>query len=173
MPTMLIDQFGQYYDTDNPLAIRQRGVGLVAKSLVVPGAVPSAAYQSGDAVGTLMTFAFDTQPWSGTLVAARLLDMDKELLAADLVLFSAQFTATADNGVFDPTDVDVDSILPPISLSGGDFMGFNDWGVGWRTNLGIPLVLPSGILWAQMVTRGAPNLTAATDYRWTIYAYPD
>lgn len=150
-------------------------VTVVGRTVMVaatpPGVVPSAAYTSGDAIGGLL--AFEMGGSSGIIQTVVLIDLDKEALSVDLVLFDQPFTPSVDNAVFDPPDADADKCIGHISI--GSFSSFNDWAVGTAAGVGLAFALPPGQtqFWAQLVARGAQNLSSALDYRVKVVALVD
>ena len=125
----------------------------------IPGVVPSVAYASGDAVGTKFTLEV---PIRGTIDQAILIDQDKEQILLCLYLFNGDFDGGTDNSAFDMTDGNATRLLAVIPM--GMFYATSDNAVGFVSDLGIVYLAPQGLLYIQAVTRGVPNLTAATDY---------
>lgn len=121
----------------------------------VPGIGAAAAYASGDAFGTV--FAINV-PKSGIIQAARMIDKDDEGITTEVWMFKDKFTATADNGAFAPTDADLSNLECVISISTFYDASSNRFGVA--EDLGISYAAPSGLLYCQCVTRGAPNIAA-------------
>ena len=124
--------------------------------VTVPGIGTGAAYASGDALGT--RFSFEV-PLFGIIETAVLLDKDDEGIETDLVLFSDDFVDTADNSPFDVSDSDLQRFVSTITF--GSFKNFASNQVSVAAALGIAYVTPSRRLWAQLVTRGTPNIAAA------------
>ena len=126
--------------------------------IVVPGIVAGVAYVSGDAMGT--KFLIPLGCAEGLLQAVSVIDLDSEQIAFDALLFSADFTATADNAAFDLDDSQYSNFLGVWTIPGAAFVAFSDNAVATVTDYGLPVRAP---LRCQLVTRGVPNYTAATD----------
>ena len=122
----------------------------------VPGIGTAAAYASGDAFGTMLTFDV---PKQGTISNVIFLDYDDEGISKDLVLFNGRFTHGTDNS--------------PMSIAAGDLrkcvgVAFIDtWSdlIDNRVGQALPALsysAPQGKLFAQLVTRGADNIAAGS-----------
>lgn len=123
----------------------------------IPGIVTGIAYASGDAFGA--KFTIDV-PHSGVIHTALMLDKDDEGLETELVLFRGDFVATADNSAFAVTDADLQDFVGTISFT--VFKNFDANQVCTVSALGLAYKAPQGKLWIQAVTRGAPNIAAAS-----------
>jgi hypothetical protein len=132
---------GRVYETD-----RQR----------VPGVGTGAAYLSGDAFGTMITFQV---PLFGTISNVVFLDHDDEGLTKELVLFNRPFTATADNAAFAVSDGDLSYALDVVLIN--TFYDFTNNQMGSGTPA-LSYVAPLGRLYGQLVTRGADNIAAGS-----------
>lgn len=135
---------------------------IVSDQYLVTSAVPTlgaAAYSANDAVGGKMTFenAVFTGKSNGVIEAVTLYDLAKQGIALDLVLFSADFTATADNDAFDPSDADLANYLGHINVVSGSYAAFSDNSVATVQNLRIPFSISGTSLYGQIVTRGTPT----------------
>ena len=145
-------------------------VRLVNKTLVVatrvadspyvqiPGIGKAAAYAAGDAFGGKSTFDV---PKSGIIEAVVMLDLDDEGIETELWLFGRDFDATADNSAFAPTDMDLRKLVAVISIT--NFANASSNQVGINNGLSLPYAAPTGKLYCQCVTRGAPNIAADND----------
>ena len=119
--------------------------------MVVPGIGTGLAYASGDAFGGKLVFHV---PSEGTISNVTFLDYDDEGIVKELVLFDRDFTATADNAAM---DVSVRNSLGVVPINeffdlGGDRIGQGTPALGY--------VVPDGMLYGQLVTRGADNIAA-------------
>ena len=135
--------------------VRVGGKTVKTPLLVVPGIVTGIAYTAGDAFGDKFEIPV---PLSGIIHTAVFLDKDDEGLETDVVLFTGDFTATADNAAFTVADADFHNFLSTITFAA--FKNFAVNQVSSAAALGIAYVAPQGKLWAQMVARGAPNIAA-------------
>ena len=122
----------------------------------VPGITAAAAHAAGDALGD--KFTFDV-PISGTITVAVLLDKDDEGIELDLVLFTNDFTATADDSAFAISDVDLENFLTTITFA--TFKNYANNQTSAAAALGLDYLAPKRKLWAQVVTRGASTIAAA------------
>ena len=120
----------------------------------VPGIVVANAYAAADAMGT--KFAVKV-PKEGTIATVVWHDYDDEGLPKELVLFSSDFTGSADNAVFAPSDLDLLKCVGVISI--GTFYNFSVNQVGVATPA-LYYIAPAGVLYGQVVTRGADNIAA-------------
>ena len=121
----------------------------------IPGIGTAAAYAAGDAFGA--KFTFDV-PRGGVIEAAIMLDLDDEGIETELWLFDQDFTATADNSAFAPTDMDLLKLVAVISIT--NFADAANNRVGINNGMGLPYAAPTGKLYCQCVTRGAPTIAA-------------
>ena len=124
------------------------------RKIQVPGIGITVAYTSGDAFGSKFSIKV---PKQGTISDAVFLDYDDEGLAKEIVLFSKDFTDTADNSAFDVSDRDLANCVGIISLT--TFYNYTSNQVGMATPA-LGYVAPKGVLWGQFVTRGADNIAA-------------
>ncbi|HHT9130882.1 MAG TPA: hypothetical protein ACFYED_00145 [Candidatus Tripitaka californicus] len=96
-------------------------------------------------------------PSVGTIATVLFFDYDKEGLPKELVLFARNFTPTADNGAFDPSDADLTYCVGVVSDF--TFYSYNSNQIG----IALPAlyyVAQLGLLYGQWVTRGADNIAA-------------
>ena len=122
----------------------------------IPGIGTGAAYATADAFGIRFSIVV---PVEGTIAQVTFLDFDDEGLNKELVLFSREFTATADNSAFAPSDADLEFCLGVISIDTWYNYSSNQVGIA------IPAfhyTAPSGTLYGQFVTRGADNIAAGS-----------
>ena len=159
---------------DNPLPIDivslPEGQAFDTDYVTVPGIVAGAAYASGDAMGTRFQVAV---PKAGYITTVLTLDLDKEQLDFDLLLFKQAFAPTADNSAMDLADGEHHRFAGHISVLSTHFAALNDSAVA-TTRLAPPLhySAPNGYLWIQLTTRGAQNFTAADDLRLALRIQP-
>lgn len=136
--------------------------------------VDTAAYATGDLIGTKMTFDIsglrDAQ--AIYLQSVQIRDQAKQSAAMDLVLFSADPAATTftDNAQFDIADADMDKIATIVAAS--SFYSFNDNGIARAENLARalnPNLIASSVkLYGALVSRGTPTFVASTDVNVTL-----
>lgn len=123
----------------------------------VPGVGAGAAYAAGDAFGTM--FSFFVPVTGATISEVTFLDYDDEGLRKDFVLFEKEFTGTADNAAFNPSDADLRSALGVVSVDVWYNFSANQIGVA---NPAKPISSPRGQVWCQIVTQGADNIAAGS-----------
>tara|TARA_Y100000034_G_C6727583_1_gene322167 strand:+ start:216 stop:722 length:507 start_codon:yes stop_codon:yes gene_type:complete len=130
--------------------------GKVFKSALIPipGIGAGAGYAAGDAFGTKFIIHV---PKEGTISNVVFLDHDDEGIQKELILFSEDFTATADNSAFAVSDDDIRSLVGVVDISW--YINYNANQVGQGTPA-LSYVAPEGRLYAQLVTRGADNIAA-------------
>lgn len=121
--------------------------------LTVPGIPGGILYTTGDALGA--KFEIDV-PISGIIHGAMFVDRDDEGIETDLVLFTGDFTATADNLEFTVSDADFAAFLSTITFS--TFKNFALNQVSSAAAIGLAYIAPQRKLWAQLVTRGGPTI---------------
>lgn len=129
--------------------------------------ITAGAYAAGDAVGGKLEFTVANNGANrGVVVSATLIDKAKQNIEADLFLFSADFTPTADNDPFDPSDADLLNCIGVIKFASGDYFSANDNSVAF-VNKTLPFTLtpPGVILYGQLVTRGAPTYASTSDIK--------
>ena len=118
----------------------------------VPGIATAAAYASGDAFGTMLTFDV---PKEGTISNVVFLDYDDEGISKDLILFNGRFTHTADNAAMAISTGDLRKAIGVAFIDTWSDLTAN------RIGLAVPALsynAPQGKLFAQLVTRGADNI---------------
>lgn len=143
--------------------------GQVGGHETVIGVIPTitaGAYIAKDAVGGRLDFsgAARLNKGSGIIQSVTLVDLDSEAAELVLVLFDRPFTATADNGPFDPSDADLLYCVGKITIAASDYTAFNDNSVAQVRNLGIPFVCGlDDTLYGQLMCTGTPTYTATSD----------
>lgn len=113
-------------------------------------------YTTGDAFGGKFEIPV---PLSGEIRTAVFLDKDDEGLETDLVIFSRDFDATADNAAFAVSDGDLQNFVTTITFA--TFKNFANNQTSTVGSVGVAYVAPERKLYCQMVTRGGPTIAAA------------
>ncbi len=115
-------------------------------------------YTTGDQMGTEMVFALGdvTSNSTGYIVGARISDLEDEVTATDLLIFTAPATPAADNAAASFADADADRLVGAISVSTIQDLALNKIAVWDAPGNGMPFVAPTGRLYVNMVARGAP-----------------
>lgn len=126
--------------------------------VTIPGIGAGSAYAAADAFGT--KFNFDV-PKSGVIHSALFLDKDNEGKDTDLVLFNADFNATADNAAFTVSDIDFQACIGTITFSTWKAFAVNQ--MGTATAVGLAYIAPDRKIYCQAVARGAPNIAAGAE----------
>ena len=125
--------------------------------------IQAAAYAAGDAVGGKM--AFEVARAMGALVRITdivVLDKGDQSAALNLVLFDRDFTATADNDPFDPSDADMANIVAVLKVAGSDYVSFVDNAVATK-ELNTMCRPVGNTLYGQLVSGGTPTYASTSD----------
>ena len=140
------------------------------KKIVATPTLSLGAYADGDAVGGKLEFEDARTPYenSGDILSLTIKDNDSEKADFFLVLFDRDFTETADNAEFDPSDADLLNCIGVMELD--DYIEFknNSIGIYQEDHQHIHFVLQEGgtSLFGQLVADGStPTYTAVNDIR--------
>lgn len=129
--------------------------------------VTAGAYSADDAVGGKLTFT--GCPEDGLIHNAVLIDNSEQAVELDLVLFSEDFTAVADNAAFTVSDADAANIVTIINIPAANYKDIGGQKVAVVENKSIPFKLTEDTstkyarLYGQLITRGTPTYVATTD----------
>jgi hypothetical protein len=145
------------------------GVGMSGEFVVdtrqynvqVTPTVTAGAYSPGDAFGGKLTWTdvVDDEDGGGiTIDSLVVTDKGKQAPDLDLVLFNQDFSPTADNAPFAPSNEDLLNIVAVIPT--GDWALFANNAASTRHGIGANFVLIGSNLYGQLVTRTAPTPTA-------------
>lgn len=141
-------------------------MSIVQKTALQTPTITAGAYSIGDALGGKISFLVGSSSSgyeSAVVQSITLIDLAKQSADIDLVLFGADFTATADGDAFDPSDADLANCIGHISITADDYSLFNDNAVA--TLRGVGLVFQSGSLYGQLVLRSAPTYASTSDIK--------
>ena len=134
------------------------------KQIVQTPTITAGAYSSGDAVGGLLEFEDACSIYKNSTLLSLVIIVDDAKQAADLrlYLFNQEFTPTADNAAFDPSDADLQNCIAVILVD--DYFDANDNTVGVEA-VEIPITLEEGetSLWGQLVAAATPTYAATDD----------
>ena len=139
-----------------------------------------AAYASLDAVGGKLEFENVRTAFSnhGHVVRAMLSDKGKQNALLYLILFSEDFTATADNAAFTVTDADLLNVVGVIEFPVANYTSFADNSVCTTGFAGVVMDLPFSLaeggtsLFGQlMVKTSTPTYTSTSDLQITLHAH--
>ena len=122
----------------------------------IPGIGTGSAYASGDAFGTKFDFVVPTEGVFSTVV---FYDLDNEGIVKEIHLFDSDFTATADNSPFDPSDSDLQRSVGVINIATFYANANNQLAIATPA---LYYKAPQGKLWAQVVTRGVDNIASGS-----------
>ena len=122
-----------------------------------------AGFTINHALGT--RFTFENVPEYGYLQNGTLWDLDDEGLAVDLVIHNRAFTATANNTLYDVSDIENLSIVDVIRFSAGDFVDLVTSRVAFGRGRGHLYHAPEKRLYCQTIARGAVNIAAGAEPR--------
>lgn len=129
--------------------------------------ITAGAYSALDAVGGKLEFENVCTPYknTGTIIQAHIHDKAKQNALLYLVLFSEDFTATADNAAFDVTDADLLHVVGTIEFPVASYRSFNDNSfVEADTILDFELIEGGTSLFGQLyVVTSTPTYAATTD----------
>ena len=134
---------------------------------VVP-TITAGLYASGDALGGLLSFqrASLGPGRSGMIELLRVIDRAAQLAAMDLVLFTVDWPAVADNAVFDVDDVYMDHFVGAIPITGANYWNFADNATAVVYPVSLPFITEiDDTLYGQLVVRAAPTYAATNDLR--------
>ena len=123
--------------------------------------ISTSLYATGDALGAKASFP--NVPPHGTIMSIDVIDRDSENVNLDVVFFGRDFTGTADNAAFAPSDGALQDCVGSFLVD--TWKTFSTNSLGSESNIGLPYWAPGGVLYFQCVTRGAPTYTATDDVR--------
>lgn len=137
--------------------------------------ITAGAYSAGDAVGGLLTFDLSLNNFNeATIFTASLVDLGKQSVTINLILFTQTFAATANNAPFDPVDADMDNYLGSIQFAAGNYTAFNDSSACSVLAIGLAYYStdPLGRIYGQLhlPVGSAPTYTSTQDLIVTLYA---
>lgn len=142
----------------------------VIRISITPTISAAGIYAAGDALGGKLVFANAVLAAGGAGMITKivLVDEDQELAPIDLVFFDQDFTATADNALFDPSDADLANTLGYVDVAVTDYADFVDNSIACKTSgLRMPfefkLAAGETSLRGQGVVRSTPTYTATDD----------
>ena len=121
------------------------------------GAGGATQYADKDAIGT--TAISVRVPTFGVIETALFFDLDDEGLQVDLWLFTAQPSAQTDNSQFSLTDAEVQTVIDVIPFT--TFQDAKNGQVSIVRSIGTAYWAPSGTIYAQAQSRGAPTISTA------------
>lgn len=129
--------------------------------------VDTSIYASGDLIGTKMTFtpAVRQATRSGVITGVIIVDQSAQASDIDLVLFSANPSATTftDQAALDIADGDMAKIIAVIPFVAANRFAFADNGVKYAGSIMIPIKGTVNTIYGALVSRGTPTFAAATD----------
>jgi len=137
--------------------------------------ITAGAYAAGKAVGGKLTFANMAREAGGVVTLQSVTILDKAAQSAHLVLvlFDRDFTATADNAAFDPSDADLAHVVAIVPVFTSDYQEFADNAAATASNLGIVVTLNGTSLYGQMMCVGAPTYVSTSDLTVIVSGYQD
>ena len=148
-----------------------RKIGAYSTVLTATPAVDTSAYSAGDLIGTaeiafpLAVRSDGLKEASGIIQAVIITDLADQSASIDVYFFDRELTNTTftDNDAFDPSDIDLLTLIGVASLT--SHRSLNDNSNSQLLNIGLPFVLPatSAILYAVLVSRGTPTFATASD----------
>ena len=140
--------------------------------------ITAGAYASLDAVGSKMEFEDVRTPYSnhGHIKRAYLSDKGKQNALLYLILFSEDFTETADNAAFAVSDADLLNVVAVIEFSVANYASFNANSFCTTGFAGVAMDLPFSLaeggtsLFGQLfVKTSTPTYTSTSDLEITLH----
>jgi hypothetical protein len=136
--------------------------------------ITAGAYSAADAVGGLLTFADVGVGYQGDVKITKVIVIDDAAQAAalDLWLYSEEFTPSADNAAFSPSDADNQHCVAVVHIAAADYGSGDDNSVA-HVECDLPVTL-SGIsagsgglygldLYGQLTCLATPTFAATDD----------
>lgn len=137
-------------------------IGNTRRFTVTP-VITAGAYAANDAVGGKLTFellpANYPERYTGIIQSLLVAMKSGTNTAFDLILFGSDFTPTADNAPFDPSDADMANIVACIRMTTNEYFTFTDNQVAAKAALAIPFVATTRFLYGQLVWRSVVTFT--------------
>jgi hypothetical protein len=136
------------------------------KDVVQTPTITAGAYSANDAVGGKLTFDVLGGQYIGGIVKTIVItDKEKQDAEFDLILFNQDFTPTADNAAFDPSDTDLLNCIGLANIASTDYLTFVDNSAAIKGGLSISIKSEDsdGKIYGQLVTRGTPTYTSTSD----------
>lgn len=138
---------------------------LGSRVITLTPAIDTAIYASGDALGGKLFFPLATAAGleAGRIISATIIDLDKQQAPIDLMLFDRNFTETANNAPWAPSNADLAFAIGFVRFVAGDYGVSTTAAIASLRNLIQGYNLMPGVLGisGQMVVRGTPTYTAA------------
>lgn len=129
--------------------------------------ITAGAYLAGDAVGGKLTFSGCTN--DGLIHSLIITDLSEQGIELNLILFDADFTAVADNAVFDVTAGEEVRIIGVVNIASTDYKDIGGLKVATVRNISLPYELTEtntaklGRVYGQLVAVGTPTYTSTSD----------
>lgn len=132
---------------------------------VTPTISASPDYESGDAIGGLMSVMtpYPSRPWYLNYVSiASKVDLS---VAVSLIIFNGNPSASTftDNGALSIHANDYDKIQDVVAFAAGDWIDLGTPEVQTIRNLNIPILPTAGIFYAALLSGGAINAGSTSD----------
>ena len=140
--------------------------------------ITAGAYASLDAVGGKLEFENARTPYSnhGHIRRASISDKGQQNALLYLVLFSEDFTATADNAAFAVSDADLLNVVAVIEFAVANYASFDANSFCTTGFAGVQMELPFTLaeggtsLFGQLfVKTGTPTYTSTSDLKVTLH----
>lgn len=150
-------------DATDGLRVNTRGGGIV---IAQTPTITAGAYSAKDAVGGKLTFANAARVsgGKGVINSVTIVDDDDEKAGLELWLYNQDFTNTADNSPFDPSDADNENLIGVIPISTSDYFSANDNGVACARGVGLQFQLVSTTsMYGQLKCTATPTYSSTGD----------
>lgn len=147
---------------------------MIRRLAVTPTISAALAYTAADAVGGKLEFALAGQynGKSGVIVGLAIIDRSTQAAGLTLQLFDRDFTPTADNAAYNPSDADIANAIGNIAVATSDYAGGSGNKVATKGGLAVPFKLSdagTGSLFGQLFTQGTPTYASTGDLTVVLY----
>ena len=162
-------EFGQLVQisrANHPIPVSSKTVRI--GPLPIEGLIPAVLYTANDAFGTINKLLV---PRSGIIQDITFYDKDDEGLNMTALFFRENPAAETDNAAISISDTDLLKLEAVILIDSWHDLIDNQ--IGREDNLGIAYTAPSGTLWLQWVSRGAPTIAAGSEPHFMITILAD
>lgn len=164
----LIETLKSELGIKTPVRVATKTVACPPLPKVIPGIAAADAFDANDCFGTIFRIKV---PKSGILYAATYWDFDDESTQLDLEVFKENFTQTASDAAWAPSDEDLLNFVTEIQFYAGDDH-INSYTFEAK-NIGKAYVAPEGYFWIQAVDRSTKTIAASAMPRVQLFILSD
>lgn len=130
---------------------------------VTPTLQIAGAYDAGDVMGGLLTFALQSAGGGGILQSLAIIDDDDEKADVTLYLFDDVPSTILDDAAFAPTLADLKKIVYVKNVASASYSTLNSNAFYFLGGIEIGYRITKGNLYGYLVCTATPTYTAATD----------